>query len=117
MKFFSNLWSSTPIGRSFLDEAEYIHRSRWSQKLYRTRGKRTRFISILPRAFRISAKGFSNTLRAGDAGEYRPDTHLRRSGSAARGVPRRAESAPQLPQEKFEEASQTGQPSRDVPFL
>src|SRR6266853_2090911 len=33
MKFFSNRWSSTPIGRSFLDDAEYIHRSRWSQNL------------------------------------------------------------------------------------
>jgi hypothetical protein len=32
MKFFSNLWSNTPINGSFLDDAEYIHRSRWSQK-------------------------------------------------------------------------------------
>src|SRR6266849_9929975 len=117
MKFFSKRWSSTPIDRSFLNKAEYIHPFRWSQKLYQTQGKRTVFTSILPRAFPFSAKGSSNTLRAGDAGEYRPDTHPRRSGSAARGVPRRAESARQLPQEKSEEASQTGQPSRDVPFL
>src|SRR5229473_2164558 len=33
MKFFSNRWSSTPIGRSFLGYAEYIHRFLWSQKL------------------------------------------------------------------------------------
>src|SRR5882762_1543913 len=33
MKFFSKRWSSTPIGRSFLDDAEYIHRSCWSQNL------------------------------------------------------------------------------------
>src|SRR4029077_4683885 len=32
MKFFSKRWSSTPIGRPFLNNAEYIHRSRWSQK-------------------------------------------------------------------------------------
>src|SRR4029077_18221250 len=103
--------SSTPISRSFpLDDAEYIHRSRWSQKISEAtpgQGERPLLTSILPRVLQTPWQGSSNRLRGGGAAQRRSGTHPNQLGCAAHGARLRARFAPLLFPVKSALASQS----------